>query len=152
MIDVGKFAKPLITTSSKIAEKSFFHFGTDEPANLAIQLRMFADKVESSDILIQKVQAGQVASIDQYFMQAIFIEFAEKETVEKVIVPGIEEAKAEVAALDLPPDTSITITVPSTWTPQQISILQGHFSRELARNRVEVWVCTDQVTNRRGLR
>lgn len=75
MIDIGKFSKP------HISGKGVIRFGITKEETAA-QLREFADRVEKGEILIQKVQTGQVAGLDDYLMQALFIEFAEQEKVE----------------------------------------------------------------------
>ncbi len=73
MIDVGQFAKP-------VEPNGEFRFAIGDKSEVAKTLREIADRVECGQILIQKVQGGQVASHDDYYLQALFIEFAERET------------------------------------------------------------------------
>lgn len=77
MIDIGKFAKP-----HDISQKNgFFRFGLVDSKTFATTLREMADAVENDEIVIQKVQGGQIAVPDDWLHQAIFIEFVEKEKV-----------------------------------------------------------------------
>lgn len=69
MIDAGNFAKPLNGTNLK--------FGTHAKEELANELRRIATLVESDQLIIMKVQSGQIASQDDYYTQALMIEFAE---------------------------------------------------------------------------
>lgn len=55
----------------------FFPFGITGK-DLAVELRRFADAIESGDILPQAIQTGSTAKLDDYTLQAIFIEFAER--------------------------------------------------------------------------
>jgi hypothetical protein len=80
MIDAGKFAPPVIQASG---DAGFFRFSLDRVA-AATELRRFADGIESGRILLQKVQSGVVASNDDYCLQALMVEFAEREVAEEV--------------------------------------------------------------------
>jgi hypothetical protein len=80
MIDAGKFAKP---TPPKSGENGFFRFSIDKEG-AACELRRLADAIEQNMIILQKVQSGVVADRADYCLQALMIEFAERETVEKI--------------------------------------------------------------------
>lgn len=73
MIDASKFAKPRFDADGK----GQFLFGSDN-ATMAQAFRSFADAIEQGRIAVQSVQFGQVLSADNYFMSALYIEFAEK--------------------------------------------------------------------------
>jgi hypothetical protein len=75
MIDIGKFAKPALSFD----QKTLFRFSVDDPKQIAEELHKFATLVENGKVLIQKIQAGQIAARDDYFVQALLIEFAEEE-------------------------------------------------------------------------
>ena len=85
MIDVGQFAKPALNFNSE----RHFRFGLGNKENCAAILRMMADEIEAGRILLQKVQGGTVAVIDDYFMEALYLEFAPAEK----IVAAPEEPK-----------------------------------------------------------
>ncbi len=76
MIDATNFARP------HISGRFVFRFSVNSPEALAGQLRDFADKVEKGEVLVQKVQTGQTAKLDEYNMQGLFIEFATREEIE----------------------------------------------------------------------
>jgi hypothetical protein len=81
MIDAGRFAKRTEPNLTSGGDKCFFRFAISSD-DAARELRRLADAVESGRILIQKVQVGQVASVDDFYLQAIMIEFAEREELE----------------------------------------------------------------------
>ena len=82
MIDASKFAKPII---GKYHDTKFFRFGVGENAAMAQEIRRFADLVESGSVIMQKVESGAAANIDDYAMYGLYFEFAvtEDREVEK---------------------------------------------------------------------
>jgi hypothetical protein len=74
MVDPGKFARQTIGTRD---QTWFIPFGLS-CEGLAAELRRFADAIEDGTVLPQKIQTGTVATTEDYQMQAIMIEFAEK--------------------------------------------------------------------------
>lgn len=78
MFDVKKFAKPIPCGPHKI-----IRFDCNTKEETAQQFRLFADAVERGNILIQKVQSAQVAGVDDYYMEALFIEYAQVEEGEE---------------------------------------------------------------------
>lgn len=73
MIDVGRFAKPLPFKNGVL------RLGIEGPAAVAAELRAFADRVESGEIVILKVQSATVVEHDRWMEKAIMIEFDELE-------------------------------------------------------------------------
>jgi hypothetical protein len=80
MIDAGKFAK---VTPPNSGENGFFRFSIDKEG-AARELRRLADAIEQNRIVLQKVQSGGVADRADYHFQALMIEFAEREIIEKL--------------------------------------------------------------------
>lgn len=77
MIDIGKFARPHIDP-----KKGNMGFGVSTPKAIADVLREFADKIESGHVIVQNIQLGAIASIDNFPMEALFIEYAEYKPAE----------------------------------------------------------------------
>lgn len=78
MIDIGRFAQRHCEII-KDGEKKSLRFGGGAREELAAELRRFADMVENGDVLIEKIQAGQIVSPEEWYAQALFIEFVEYE-------------------------------------------------------------------------
>lgn len=74
MIDPGKFARRDIVSNDRTW---FIPFGIGHE-ELATELRRFADAIEKGTVLPQRIQTGVVATVEDYQMLAIMVEFAEK--------------------------------------------------------------------------
>ncbi len=74
MIDIGKFAKPSV---NRLGDGTILRFGLVTAKNAAALLQHLCDELKAGRILLQKVQGGQIASNDDWFMQAIYLEFAQ---------------------------------------------------------------------------
>jgi hypothetical protein len=71
MIDAGKFAHRKIGAD----RLHRYQFSVDKAA-AAAELRRMADDIDNGEVLVQRVQSGQVADHADYCMHAIMIEFA----------------------------------------------------------------------------
>ncbi len=92
MLDIGQFAKPCLTSG-----EGQFRFGGADREEIARQLRIFADAVSAGDVAIVKIQGAQVVSPEDFYTQALLVEFIERETA-----PADRERKAPERIIDLP--------------------------------------------------
>ena len=81
MIDATRFAKPTEPKPFPDDVPRAFRFGTAEPQAMAAELHRFADAVSEGKVLLQAVQSGQKTDVDDYAMQALYIEFAEAQEI-----------------------------------------------------------------------
>jgi len=81
MIDATKFAKPSGMHEFSDGSVHAFRFAGNAPEEMAAELHKFADAVAKGHVLLQSVQTGQKASLDDYAIQGLYIEFAEADEV-----------------------------------------------------------------------
>lgn len=76
MNNAGQFARKI----SNGTGTEIFRFGLADVGEIVKTIRYFADQVEQGDFIVTRVQAGSVATADDFTTQAIMIEYSVKES------------------------------------------------------------------------